>query len=240
MSRMGCAFRKMVYNPYGPPGAEAGNIRRPSVIKKEKYMRKFILILVCAVAAGSLFCDRAHAEAYVHDGFFLRLAPGFAWNATSEEAGGNSYKLSGMSGLFNFGIGGAVAQDLILHLDLSGVSTSNPKVTINGNNVSSNVSSATTSMVGIGMTYYFPANFYLTGAVGMAQSSNESNGTTYKTDNGYGINLMAGKEWWVSDDWGLGIAGQFLYTSCPDKTVAGSRPDVKSSSFGLMFSATYN
>jgi hypothetical protein len=202
-------------------------------------MRKFILIAVCALAVSSLSCGNVYAEANVHDGFFLRLAPGFGWNNTSSDPGGNTLKMSGVSGLFNMAIGGAVSQDLILHLDVSGVSTSSPKVTLNGND-QSNVSSASTSLVGIGMTYYLPSNYYVTGAVGMAESRNKANGTTYKTDRGYGANVMIGKEWWVSDDWGVGIAGQVLYTNCPDKSIAGTRPDVQSTTFGILFSATYN
>jgi hypothetical protein len=202
-------------------------------------MKKLIMMIACVVVVGSGVCEKAHAESYVHDGFFLRLAPGLGWNSTTSDFGGNSLKVSGTSALFNFAIGGAVTQDLILHLDLSGVSTSNPKVTLNGNSVSG-VTSASTSLAGIGMTYYFPSNYYLTGAVGMAESSNKANGTTHKTDKGYGANVMVGKEWWVSDNWGLGIAGQFLYTNSPDKQVAGSKPDVKSMSYGLLFSATYN
>lgn len=203
-------------------------------------MRKIIILFVSLVAVGAVFCERVHAEAYVHDGFFLRLAPGFGWNSTSSESGGNTLKMSGVSGLFNIAVGGAVAQDLILHLDISGVSTSDPKVELNGNEVSSNVSSSSTSMVGIGMTYYLPSNFYITGAVGMAESSNEAAGKTYSTDTGYGANVMIGKEWWVSDEWGIGIAGQFLYTNCPDKPLAGATPDVESTSFGILLSATYN
>lgn len=203
-------------------------------------MKKILLMIICVATLGTMFCDKGYAEAYVHDGFFLRLAPGFGWNSTSEEYGGNTFKMSGVSGLFNFAIGGAVAQDLILQLDVSGVSTSDPKVKLNGNDQSSSISSASTSLAGIGMTYYLPSNFYLTGAVGMAESAYKSNGTTYKTDNGYGANVIVGKEWWVSDNWGVGLAGQFLYTVCPTKSIGGVKSDVTSTSFGLLLSATYN
>jgi len=203
-------------------------------------MKKLIVMFVCVVTVGFALCENVHAEAYVHDGFFLRLAPGIGWKDTSSDAGGNSLKMTGVSGLFNFAIGGAVSQDLILHLDLSGVNSSDPTVKRNGTDVSSNYSSSSTSLVGIGMTYYFPSNFYLTGAAGMAGASTKSNGSTVRTDTGYGADVMVGKEWWVSDNWGLGIAGQFLYTNCPSKTSVPGRPDVKSTSFGLLFSATYN
>lgn len=203
-------------------------------------MKKFIMMIVCAVTVGSALCERVYAESYVHDGFFLRLAPGFGWNNTESDSGGNSLKMSGVSGLFNFAIGGAVSQDLILHLDASGVRTSDPEVKQNGTDVSSNFSYSSTSMVGLGMTYYFPSNFYLTGAAGMAESRYKSNGSTTKTDTGFGANVMVGKEWWVSDNWGLGIAGQFLYTNCPSKSSVVGKPDVEATSFGVLFSATYN
>ncbi|MGB9081553.1 MAG: autotransporter outer membrane beta-barrel domain-containing protein [Desulfuromonadaceae bacterium] len=202
-------------------------------------MRKLLLMVVCAVSVSALFCEKACAEAYVHDGFFLRVAPGFGWNTTSSDTGGSEVELSGVSGMFNLAIGGAVAQDLVLHLDISGVGTSDPKVRVNGTERAADVSSATTSMAGIGLTYYFPSNVYVTGAVGIAKSRNKSGGIEYTTDTGFGVNLMVGKEWWVSDNWGLGVAGQFLYTNCPDK-VAGDPFDVKSTSFGILLSATYN
>lgn len=203
-------------------------------------MRKFMLMMAVAVTVSSALCSPVYAESNVHDGFFLRLAPGIGWNKTTEDFAGDSLKLSGASGLFNIAVGGAVSQDLILHLDVSGVSTADPKVEINGSSFSSSASSMSTTLVGLGVTYYLPSNYYLTGAFGLAKSTITSGGIDYSTDNGLGVNLMVGKEWWVSDDWGLGIAGQILYTNCPDKAIGGVKPDVKSTSIGLLFSATYN
>lgn len=202
-------------------------------------MKKSIMLIVCFIV-GTAFCGNVHAEAYVHDGLFLRLAPGLGWNNTDSDSGGNTLKMSGVSGLFNVAVGGAVSQDLILHLDASVVSTSDPEVKRNGADVSAEYSSSSTRMVGIGMTYYFPSNFYLTGAVGLAESSYEHLGSTTRTDAGYGANLMIGKEWWLSDNWGIGIAGQLLYTNCPSKPSVPGKPDFESTSLGVLFSATYN
>jgi hypothetical protein len=127
-----------------------------------------------------------------------------------------------------------------LHLDASGISSSSPTVKFNGRSATA-VGTFSTTLIGIGLTNYFPSNnVYITGAVGIAKSSFEANGKTSSTDNGYGINLMLGKEWWVSKDWGLGVAGQLLYTSCPDPVNAGNKPDFKTTAFGILFSATYN
>lgn len=202
--------------------------------------RIMCLMIVSAVAVGSLLCGKASAEEHKHDGFFLRLAPGIGVAVTSENIGNNKLQMSGSSGIFNIAIGGAVAENVILHLDLSGVTVTDPKVKFNGQTQTTATSEAATSLTGVGLTYYFPSNMYLTGAVGMAKSTNKAFGKEYSTDRGYGVNLMLGKEWWVSDNWGLGVAGQFLYAVCPDKPVAGVTPDVKTTAFGVLFSATYN
>lgn len=205
-----------------------------------KKMPGFILIIVCAVAVGSFFCESVYAADHKHDGFFLRLAPGIGWFSSSEEYGGSKFEVSGTSGHFNFGIGGAISENLILHLDASGISSSDPTVKVNGKSATA-VGTFSTTLIGIGLTNYFPSNnLYITGAVGFAKSSFEANGRTSSTDNGYGVNLMFGKEWWVSANWGLGVAGQFLYTSCPDSVNVGNKPDFNTTSFGILLSATYN
>jgi hypothetical protein len=203
-------------------------------------MRIIYLILLCLVTVAAALCSDAHAEAHVHDGLFLRVAPGIGWNGTSKDIGGDATDLTGFSGMLNFAIGVNVARNLALHLDVSGVSAANSKVADTGRGQASEFNYITSSSVGIGMTYYYLSNYYLTGAVGRAESSKRSGSMVQTTDPGYGVNVMLGKEWWVSDEWGIGLAGQFLYTLCPDRTVSGIQPDVKSTSFGILFSATYN
>lgn len=206
-------------------------------------MKKIVFLFLCALAMSPVFCGKASAAGeHTHDGFFLRLAPGVGFAKSTEQVGSNKFELSGASGLFNFGIGGAIADNLILHLDASGVSTKNPTYKLNGREMTTTGdTTASTTLVGVGLTYYFPSNVYLTGSVGVAESKIEANGTEYKSDSGYGVNLMLGKEWWVSDNWGLGIAGQFLYTNVPDKDILGAtNSDIKSTAIGILFSATFN
>lgn len=209
--------------------------------------KKICYAIVCVVAACSFFCAPANAEElkakmgeHIHDGFFLRLAPGIGVMSTSETIGTNKSEYSGSSSHINIAIGGAIFENLILHVDLSGAGMAEPKLKVNGQSTNNTTDDHTTSMLGIGLTYYFPSNIYLSGAVGNAVTAVKANGTTYRTDSGYGFNLMLGKEWWVSENWGLGVAGQWLYTKCPDKPVGGVTSDVKASSIGVLFSATYN
>ncbi len=201
---------------------------------------QFCYAIVCAVTVCSVFCGTVNAEEHKHDGLFLRLAPGVGGMYTTEKAGANKYEDRGSSGLFNFAIGGAVVENFIIHLDISVASMSEPRSKINGQSVANTLDGISTSVLGIGVTYYFPSNIYLTGAIGTASTEFRANGNSYRTDDGYGFNLMLGKEWWVSENWGLGVAGQWLYTNSPDKPDAGTTSDVKTSSIGVLFSATYN
>ncbi len=50
---------------------------------------------------------------------------------------------------------------------------------------------------------------------------------------------MVGKEWWVTDNWGVGVAAELLLSSMKDDPVV-SDATYSATTFGLLFSATYN
>jgi hypothetical protein len=79
--------------------------------------------------------------------------------------------------------------------------------------------------LGVGLTYYFmPVNLYLAAAVGIGSAQLRGVGSDFvveaNTDPGLAINVMAGKEWWVSRRWGLGVAVQFMFASLPDDSAS--------------------
>lgn len=82
-----------------------------------------------------------------------------------------------------------------------------------------------------------PINIYLAGLVGIGVAGITVEGTDYESDAGFATNLMVGKEWWVGDDWGIGVAGQFMYSAVPRADIDVTMPFL---GFNLMFSATYN
>ena len=59
-----------------------------------------------------------------------------------------------------------------------------------------------------------------------------------RPDPGLGLKLAVGKEWWVSDHWGIGVAGQFFISrnDDPDATTV----KLTTLGGGVAFSATYN
>jgi hypothetical protein len=96
--------------------------------------------------------------------------------------------------------------------------------------------------VGPGVAYFFmPLNLYLSGTLLLQRvtlsESNDSNRGQALTDVGLAASLMVGKDWWVSDNWGLGVAAQFLLGSARDHY---DDSNWTTAAFALMFTATYN
>ena len=168
----------------------------------------------------------------------LGLGGGFASTSASSSRG----KLSGGSLFIDMALGGSVTPNLVVYGEIVGHSILSPTYEMNG--VSTTWDSTTVDLYGLGpgVAYYFmPLNLYLAGALLMQWvvlgDSNNSDVSTRLTNLGVGFNLMVGKEWWVSSDWGLGVAGAFLFGSAKDRY-----QDTRwnSSGFAVFLSATYN
>lgn len=176
----------------------------------------------------------------------LRFALGFGGaGATSSlrNSRAEDVKLSGGGATFSFDIGGAPIDNLVIHFRLSDFSILSPDVKVGGEKVETSDNSLVAVLMAPAITYYFmPANLYLTGSVGISwlEVTDEYNDYTSSTDPGVGLNIDFGKEWWVSDNWGLGVAGRFWSTFLTDK-IAGGNYKIDYSFLGgaVLFSATY-
>lgn len=96
-------------------------------------------------------------------------------------------------------------------------------------------------MLGGGVAYYLePMNLFFSGTFGLSGFTvdDQYNSNVVDTDAGFGIDLLVGKEWWVSSSWGLGLAAQFIYGTAKDREPAVGRWNTLGG--GLLFSATYN
>lgn len=181
----------------------------------------------------------ADPTAHRHLGFFIRPDIGLGYAESSASSGSNSVKLSGGAGTFGVSIGGAVKENLILAGHLYGIGMRNPDVTVNG--ASQNTTDTDFTLVGIGpeLDYYFmPQNVYVSLTLAITKQSVSEGGVSSDTDTGFGLELGAGKEWWVSDHWGLGVAGKFTFST--NKDSGSGSPTWNAWGLAAVFSATYN
>ena len=187
---------------------------------------------------------RASGEARTHDGFFLRLSTGIGYSRAEISDNTGQLEVKGGATDVNIAIGGMVGPNFALHGTIWGWSMSDPdgELTISGGGSGSGTINGTLTMgaLGVGGTYYFmPSNFYMSYSLGMG-SLNGDGEIDGKTKPGVALDATLGKEWWVGDQWGLGLAGGVTYFSSKDDTIIGIDENWSGPSFGLRFSATFN
>lgn len=199
-----------------------------------------------ALTLALLLCpgtSHAAGRAEAHDGFMLRLAAGFGYGSGTEEVPVlGDVELSGGAGFFSLDIGGALVDNLVLHGRLSSLLLASPTVYVQDQEFDTpDDASLSFALLGVGLTYYLmPANVYFTGVVGVARASaDDGTGDPSTTKAGFGLQGDIGKEWWVSDNWGLGVAGRLMYAAVPDEQVGDDSTTLHGLGFGVLFSATY-
>jgi hypothetical protein len=175
---------------------------------------------------------------HVHDGFYMRLSLG----GGGASASGNGEKYSGGSRAFGAAFGGALTQRLILYGEFFVHTIPNP--TFEGSGFSQTLDGKDVEIVGVGpgVAYYFmPLNLYLSGTLLLQQvqksNPNGSDRAVAVTKTGVGCSLMVGKEWWMSENWGIGVAAQLLLGSAKDPY---AEANWTSKGGAIVFSATYN
>ena len=173
-----------------------------------------------------------------HDGLFLRLSGGFGVSESNLDQSGGDIELSGIGGDGNFAIGGIVSPNLAINGTLWGWDVSDPDVEIGDFSGEAN-GDLSLGAVGGGVTYYLmPSNVYLSGSLGLGKLSFEDpDGNSGDTDYGLAFDACVGKEWWVGNGWGLGVAGDLNFHSLGDDISSENWQGV---SFAIRFSATMN
>jgi len=177
-----------------------------------------------------------------HDGFLLRLALGFggaiSHGSPRDDNGLSKLKVTGGAANFSFDVGGAVTENLVLHGRIADFEIVNPTIYVAGEKLGkSDEAVLDTVLLGPALTYYvMPVNLYLTAAVGLSklQVRDEDDEVSGSTDMGVAFNFDIGKEWWVADDWGIGVAARFWYTHASEEDF-----NWNFSGLSVLFSATY-
>jgi hypothetical protein len=198
-----------------------------------------------ALASGLLLITSspvaaADATAHRHFGFFLRLDAEAGYLSSSASSNGTEASVKGPAGGLGIGIGGAIAENVILFGHLYDAIAINPTISVGTQSAGTSNTSAGTVGYGGGITWYImPANFYLSGTVAFTRLTSTSNGSTSNTNWGPGGRVAIGTEWWVSDHWGLGIAAQLSFGFNPDSG-ATNAPTWTTIAPTIAFSATFN
>ena len=178
---------------------------------------------------------------HTHDGFFLRVHVGISATGFSSKQTGVKTNYVGGGVSSGLAIGGVIAHNLILYGAFFGTDTGNPDKQMDGTSVTGDLNEIGVGAFGPGLAYYFErCNLYLSATFGLA-AFGANNGSGVRVDSsrsGTAFDFMVGKEWWVSHDWGLGIAGELMAASLKDKNTPGLT--WSASGLSILFSATYN
>ena len=186
-----------------------------------------------------------------HDGFYMRLTGGVGYLSAKSGDGSTSMSVSGAGPALTFAFGGSVTPHLILYGEFLVTSATDPEAKYAGGSQSLPYSVELFG-IGPGLSYYLePLNMYFSGTLAFSQvtasdtsgnSSDSANANQDWTEMGIGASFMVGKEWWVSHDWGLGVAGRLHLASMKTKQefAATTSDRMTATAFSVLFSATYN
>jgi hypothetical protein len=182
-----------------------------------------------------------------HDGFLLRASSGLgiaSLRVNSDAGAGRTVKDTGLSGGTTVDLGAALIDNLILRGRLASdweLLSSSPfgyRVAVVG------------GQVGVGGDYYFmPVNIYVGATLSLAgitlaiqpDKNDDKNIDVRHSKAGIGLDLDVGKEWWVTGNWGMGVALRVRYLNLGAAEVVPSATGrLTSLVLGLNFSATYN
>lgn len=174
-----------------------------------------------------------------HQGFYLRLMLGGGYAKMTNSQTGNDVKIDGGAVGLDLNIGYFISPNLALGADLYGSGIQGPTLTVNGTSMQADSNTQLTfAGVAGAVTYFIPEpNVYVSASIGVAQGTIQTNGQTQsRSPQGWGVHVLAGKEWWVSPHWGIGLAVDVFKMSLPDDN--NSTDDVLGG--GLLFSSSYS
>ncbi len=216
-------------------------------------MKKTLILLFLSLVsytAFSQFTPYYYPKPYLgmeHRGLFLSIAYGYNYtNVSIESVNYGETLINGSGTVVDVKLGGAICENFILHCTILSNATTGPKINSDYWNISNvktdNKYYVSDFMFGVGATYYNDYNFLFSASIGLASYSmvNEKEDIDITSDGGYGIQLKAGKEWWISARWGIGVAA--FYNSTNDLNLEGEYEEerIKSKNFGVVFNATFN
>lgn len=209
-----------------------------------KFFKTFIFATLFFVTAQL----SVYANAETHDGFYFNFTLGGGYDQyVIQYSDSENEKYSGTAWMFKFKIGGAPVENFIIYAVLGGYDLEEPKLTVGSESEKLKDCTTSNTELGGGFCYYFmPENIFISADLTASQLNfvNDQADTENSSDTGWALTLSLGKEWWVSENWGLGIAIIATVGSVPaGEEVAGynNKDDKVLHTFiGAALTATYN
>ena len=201
-----------------------------------------------------------------HDGFYLRFGigvGGLSMQRTGElsiasgsgsGSGTAAYEgdssIAGAGGAFELSIGGTVARGLVICGTLFGQNVNEPELVSEDDQFSDTElgSNLSFGLIGPGVHWYPDpeGGFHFGGTVGLAYAFAEApSGSRFEHIGGAGggVSLALGYDFWIADQWSLGVMGRFtgagLTGEAEEGGVTGKEEDTVSA-FALMFTALHH
>jgi hypothetical protein len=194
-----------------------------------------------------------------HDGVLLRMAGGLAVGAMSSEPDGAAAALASDASAAGGGLMGSVdvgwglTNELSIQGRLGLLWIFDPELESDDEEVELPYQTSLTALImGVGLTYnVMPLNLYVTGVAGVhfVGLYFDENDRDFVEDDredlegGFALNLDVGKEWWVTTQTGMGIAGRFWWgTGGVENDLPGPgtvESDRELFAFGVLLSITH-
>lgn len=197
---------------------------------------------------------------HLHDGFFFRVGLGGAPligsakpKTTSGETSADA-DVSAFAPIGELSLGGTPTPGLVLGGASWGVPASGIEYHVKSINMTFKADSATISMIGPFVDFYPnpQQGFHVLGAITYTLVSashgkyDSTLGGEYPPDDysgdGVGLVLATGYEWWIGEQWSLGLLGRLQYTSVTLKSASKNYVDVDFTAWvpGVLVEVTYH
>jgi hypothetical protein len=187
-------------------------------------------------------------DAHSHTGFFLRMGigAGYIANATTLEGPTFQGQVDAAGGAFTLelDIGGALSPGIILAGSYTVHSVGNAKLTNDTRSYRPAHDPSLTMLAAMLDVYPDPkAGFHFGGALGFASFRVREDTDAQASSagqSGFGLAPHVGYEWWVSNYWGIGVLGRFIFARTQGDYAADGKEKDTVTGAAILFSATYN
>lgn len=206
-----------------------------------------ILLAGAAAVAAVSVSSTALAEPRTHDGFYFQGQAGLGYLSASQEYAGTTTTISGVTTPVSILLGGTVGP-VVIGGGFFADHAAAPGGSVEGSGVSQSVDlpDVTMTLVGFGVfadIYPDPTTgLHFQPFLGYAALGRSYRGETSNNDPvGPVLAIGAGYDWWVGDEWSIGVMGRFAYAPLKFEAPAGvDSPTVSTIAPAILATFTYH